>query len=373
MTAPTLATVAPVVSRRDLRDFIRLPLRLHPRATYVPLWASTITSWHRGTGPHTRFGQVRLVLARDTTGQVVGRATCHTDHRMDARLGAPTLLLGAVEAATPEALHALTRYAEELARAAGRRSLFGPCSLLPNQTGGVITSGFAERGFVDSPWNPEWVPGAWEAAGFEPVLPAATWVCEGLGGLDPAQVFPRGELGAGMELRHGDRRRLDEQLPLLRTMLNASFAELGYYTSIEADELAAATDGLAHLLDESLLLYVVRREEPLAFVLTVPDISEFVMSTGGRLGPLRSLRLLATRGRYRREAVLIVKGTVPQARGLGLMSVLSRELLGNLQRGGYARLRVTFVGEENTASAAQFVAMGGRRLHGLTFYRRDLG
>ncbi len=365
-------TVQPVRSRRDLRDFVRLPLRLHPRDRYVPLWAGTIRDWHLGRGPHTRFGEVRLVLARDAGGRAVGRATLHTDPRMDERLGRPTLLLGAVEVADPQALLALTGYAEARAVRLGRGSLFGPCSLLPNQVGGVVTSGSQERGFVDSPWNPAWVPAAWEAAGFEPLWPAATWVCDDLATLDAGDVFPRGELGPDLQLRRGDRRRLDEQLPLLRTMLNASFAELPYYTHIEADELDAATDGLAHLLDESLLLYVTRGEEPLAFVLTVPDLSEFVMATGGRLTLADQLRLLATRGRYRREAVLIVKGTVPQARGLGLMSVLSRELLRNLQAGGYERLRVTSVGEDNAASAAQFAAMGGRPLHGLAYYHRAL-
>jgi hypothetical protein len=362
-------TVAPVRSRADLREFVRLPLRLHPRDRYVPLWAGTVRDWHRGVGPHTRFGDVRLVLARDAGGHVVGRATLQTDRRMDDKLAGPTLLLGAVEAADGAALRAITGHARSVAVQEGRGSVFGPCSLLPNQTGGVITSGFEERGFLDSPWNPSWVPAAWEEAGFEPVLPAATWVCEDLGSLDPDAVFPRGQLEPGLQLRRGDRRRLEEQLPLLRAMLNASFAELPYYTRIEADELAAATDGLSHLLDESLLLFVTRGEEPLAFVLTVPDLSEFVMGTGGSLGLLDQLRLLATRGRYRREAILIIKGTVPQARGLGLMSVLSRELLRNLQAGGYERLRVTFVGEENAASAAQFRAMGGRPLHGLTFYR----
>lgn len=367
-----IPTVSPVRTRRDLRDLVRLPLRLHPRDRYVPLWADAIRDWHRGRGPHARFGEVHLVLARDADGRAVGRATLHTDRRMDERLGGPTLLLGAVEVADPGALRAITGYAEARAAQEGRGSLFGPCSLLPNQTGGVITSGFDERGFLDSPWNPAWVPAAWEEAGYEPVLPASTWVCEDLAVLDPDAVFPRGTLAPDLRLQHGDRRRLAEQLPLLRTMLNASFAELPYYTPIEADELAAATDGLGHLLDESLLLFVTRGEEPLAFVLTVPDLSEFVMSTGGRLTVLDQLRLLATRGRYRREAVLVVKGTVPSARGLGLMSVLSRELLRNLRGGGYERLRVTFVGEDNAASAAQFRAMGGRPLHGLTFYRKDL-
>jgi hypothetical protein len=47
---------------------------------------------------------------------------------------------------------------------------------------------------------------------------------------------------------------------------------------------------------------------PVAFIVTVPDISEFLMAVGGRLGVVNQLRLLATRGRYRRDAVLVIKG-----------------------------------------------------------------
>lgn len=365
-------TVSPVSSRAQLQAFIDFPLRHYPRDRYVPLWQDTIRGWYHGSGPHVDHGLVHLLLAHNRDGEVVGRSTVHTDTRMDAKLGARAQLMGLTDVSDGAALRALASEAERRARHDARTVLLGPVSLLPNQHGGVITSGFDERGFVDSPWNPPGTPAAWETAGFAPIWSANTWICEDIGTLDPARVFPRGELPDDVALQYGDRGNLDNQLPLLRSMLNASFAELPYFTPITPEELADQTDGLAHLLDESLLLYAQRDEEPLAFILTLPDLTEFVMATGGRLQIVDQLRLLLTRKRYRREAVLIVKGTVPDARGLGLMSALSRQLLVNLQRGGYQTLRVTFVGEENVASAAQFESMGGRRLHGVCFYRREL-
>lgn len=366
--------VSPVRTEADLREFIDLPLRLHPRDRAVPLWQDTIRRWWRGEGPHTPHGDVELVLARDATGAVVGRSTVHTDTRLDDKLGTAAQLLGATEFTGAPALRALTAYAERVARGAGRRALLGPVSLLPNQTGGVITSGFGERGFVDSPWNPPRYPAQWERVGFTPIWPAATWICEDLAARDPETTFPRGAgpLPAGVELHHGRRRGLGGQLGILRSMLNPSFDQLPYYTPITADELAAATDGLAWLLDERLLLWLTVDGEPAAFVLAVPDLTGFVQSTGGRMALADQARLLLTRRRHRREAVLIIKGTVPAAQGRGLMSILSHRLLANLRAGGYRCLRVTFIGEDNPASAAQFAAMGGRPLHGVTFYRRDL-
>lgn len=366
--------VQPVLTRADLQAFIALPLRLHPRDRYVPHSQDAITRWWTGDGPHSEHGDVELVLARDPGGTVVGRSTVHSDARMDAKLGTPTQLLGLTEFVDAASLVALVAYAEQRARAAGRTTLLGPVSLLPNQVGGVVTSGHGQRGFVDSPWNPPHYPAAWAAAGFVPTWPAATWICDDLAGLDADVLYPAGTGGEpeGIVVHHGSRRRLRRQLPVLRRMLNASFDELPYYTSITAAELDVATDGLAWVLDESLLLWLTRDGEPVAFVLTVPDLSKFVMRTGGRMVLRDQLRLLLTHRRYRDEAILIIKGTVREARGQGLMSLLSYRLLTNLQAGGYRTLRVTFIGEDNAASAAQFKAMGGRPLHDVAFYRKDL-
>ncbi|HYQ73890.1 hypothetical protein [Cellulomonas sp.] len=355
-----------VTTRRDLAAFLRLPLDLHPRDLAVPLQAPTIRSWWRGTSPHP--GPVELLLARDDAGRVVGRTTAHRDDRFDAKLGTRALLFGATEFAGAEAAGAL--FAALEARATGERELIGPVSLLPNQTGGVVTSGWAERGFVDSPWNPADVPGTYEAAGFRRWHEADTWVVD----VRPvAAPGPAEWAAAGVRPERGSRRAMGRLVPELLDLLNASFAQLPYYTPITPAEMRAATDGLAWLLDERLLL-LARDDDgaAVAFVLAVPDITRFLQATGGRLGPVEQLRLLATRGRYREDAVLVIQGTRPDRQGRGILTLLSRELHAGLSAGGYRRLRMTSVGRDNPASARQSERFGGRPLHGLTFYRRPV-
>ncbi|MBO3095769.1 hypothetical protein [Cellulomonas dongxiuzhuiae] len=362
--------VVPVASRADLRDFLDLPLRLHPRHLAVPLLASTVESWWRGTSPHPE--PVELLLVRDAAGRAVGRTTVHTDARLDARLGARSLLFGATEFRDADAARALVAALE--ARAAGHAQLFGPVALLPNQSGGVVTSGFEHRGFVDSPWNPAWVPATYEALGFARWGESDTWVVDvaaSSAGDLPSQDEWR---AAGLRLERGRRSQLARLVPEVLAVLNRSFAALPYYTSITEQEMAAATDGLGHLVDEDLLLLArdAATGALVAFVLVVPDITAYVQRVGGRLGLLQQLLLLATRGRYRREAVLIIQGTDPDRQGQGVLTLLTRTLHAHLATGGYARLRSTFVGRDNPASARQFQRVGGRPLHGVTFYRRPL-
>ncbi|MGV9309800.1 hypothetical protein ACWDLG_41095 [Nonomuraea sp. NPDC003727] len=355
-------SLRPVESGRDLRAFLGLTDRIYggdPR--FVPPLHATVRAWHRRG--------VRLCLL-ERGGEVVGRTTLHTDAALDAKLGTAAQLFGLTEF-TQEAGEELLDGICAAGRAAGRQSVFGPVSLLPNQSGGVITSGFGERGFIDSAWNHPYYPGTYERTGFTRRFESDTWICPVPD--EPVFAFDDSRIAAeGLRIHRGDRRRVGRQLPILREMLNASFAQLGYYTEISAEQLAEQTDGLAFLLDESLLLYLTKAGRPVAFVLCVPDISRFVAEVGGNLHLLNQLRLLAVRKRHRREAVLIIKGTVPGEQGHGYMRLLSRELHEGLRRGGYLALRSTYVERVNPASAAQYVAMGGRPLHGYTFYEKNL-
>ena len=359
----------PVRTRAELDAFVELPLRLQPRHLSVPMDAGRLRRWWRGRSAHT--GVVELFVLRDDAGEVVARTTVHDDRRLDERLGARNRLFGATEFASPAAASALLAELERLARRRGDAQLFGPVSLLPNQAGGVITSGFERRGFVDSAWNPDWYPTAYESAGFVRWGEADTWVVEARGAPPPTAS----ELAdAGVRLEYGARRRMRELVPELRELLNASFAALPYYTPITAEEMAEATAGLAHLLDERLLLLArdAATGRLVSFVLVVPDITAFVQRVGGDLSLVNQLRLLATRRRYRRAAILVIQGTDPGRQGRGILGLLSRQLQANLADGGYERLRSTYVGRDNPASARQFSRFGGTPLHGYTFYRKAL-
>ncbi|WP_044439876.1 hypothetical protein [Agreia bicolorata] len=361
--------VETVADDAAFREFVELPSRLWPHELAVPLLESTIRSWYRGTSAHPE--PVRLVVVRDDEGRVVGRSTVHTDARLDEKFGVPSQLFGATDFANAEAAEALFEHLDETARAAGKLQILGPVSLLPNQSAGVITSGFDERGFVDSAWNPEWVPGVYEAAGFSRTQEAQTWIVE-VGAVKATPPTPAELAAAGIRLEYGDKSKTDTLIPELLVVLNAAFEQLPYYTRITSAEMKAATDGLSFLLDEKLLLLARDEDsgEGVAFILVLPDISPFVQKVRGRLTALRQLELLLTRGRYRREAILIIQGTAPDRQGRGILTLLSRQLQVNLTEGGYRRLRTTTVGLDNVGSARQFSRFGGRPLHGSTLYRR---
>jgi GNAT superfamily N-acetyltransferase len=364
-----------VADKRELRAWCDLTERIYADAPgFIPPLRQQLEDFYTGDDPYLDDGDIAFLSAfRD--GDLVGRTTAHRHARLDARLGAPHLLFGFTEFVDGAVFDALVTELDRRARQIGATHLLGPVNLLPNQSGGVVTSGFEERSFVDAAYSlPHYAP-AYEGHGFESKFAGATVIVRGLQEDTRAveDVFPFDDSrieNEHLEVRQANKKRIDEELEVVRGMLNASFAQRAYYTTIEPEELAYQVDGLGYLIDETIALYLYKGDRPIAFMLAIPDISEFVRATRGNLNLANQLRLLATRRRYRSEAICVIKGTVPEEQGKGYMRLLSRELLRNLRAGGYHTLRGTYIEFENVASSAQADDMGGGPLHGVTFYGR---
>jgi GNAT superfamily N-acetyltransferase len=370
--------VVAVGDERSFREWCAFTERLYASTPqFIPPLKGQLHDFYRRDAPYFAHGDIEF-LSVISDGKVVGRTTAHTNAKLDAKLGEPQLLFGFTEFVEDDGVFAaLAAALEERAQARGLAGLFGPVNLLPNQSGGVVTSGFERRGFVDSPYNLPYYPDVYERHGFARAFEGATFIAPHLlSDKRPVEeLFPFDDEQISrerLEVRSVDRRRMTEEVELVRGLLNASFAQRGYYTEIDADEMAYQVDGLSHLIDESIALVLLKAGTPVAFVLCIPDISDFVRKVRGNLGVANQLRLLLTRRRYRDAAILVIKGTLPEEQGHGYMSLLSRELLRNLRAGGYDTLLGTFIEGENTASSSQADKMSGMPLHGVTFYRRDV-
>lgn len=377
-----------VTTKPELRDFIRLTARIADLRgesdRVVPLFASDIADWASGSGWFAE--EVELWLLTDDSGAAVGRVMCHRSRLLAERLSdcpgaqAPqTLFFGALEALDGAALEEIIALVLSRARELGATRVFGPVSPLPNVTGGLVTAGFEHPGFFDTAWNPAFVASGFAAAGFSPWSPAQTWEVrvDRIPHARATAVSPAEWAERGLRRRPVSRLRMRAFAARLLPTLNSSFAALPYFTQISPAQLHAQMAGLSALADPSLIVDVVGADEDDAaptrcFALVIPDPVPVLRRHGGRLGPAAIADLLRHRSRLR-DAVLIIQGTDPRFQGQGLLSLVTREVYSALAAGGYRRLRVTFIAEDNPASAAVFARAGGTPLHGLCFLDRRLG
>lgn len=373
--------VTEVTTQAELREFCELPLRLHPSALYPPVPEKRIRAWYAGTGPQRRYGPVHLYLARDQAGRPVGRTCLHRNSALDARIGRSVQLFGLTEFADrrpfgDDPAKELLDLAEQAGAISGCDLVIGPVQQSPDDSPGVLTSGFARRGFTGGGWSPPYYAAAYERRGFTRRWTGRTWICEGLddpGRLPPEKAFPFDEQRLADErltVHRGRGRALRRVLPQLRGILNASADQAEQRTEISVEDFAEQVGGLGRILDDRLLLWLERAEQPVAFVLAVPDLSwlpprRALLAPGG-------LRTPTAAERCRGQAVLVAMATLPQWRGRGYLTLLARVLYRNLGTAGYRVLRGCRVPQGDAGAEAAYRGMGGRPLHGTAFYQRRL-
>ena len=105
----------------------------------------------------------------------------------------------------------------------------------------------------------------------------------------------------------------------MRELLNASFAELGYYTEIDEDEFAYQVARLDHLIDERIALYLFKDGRADRDSSSASRTSRtFVRKVNGDLGLLNQLRLLADAQELPQRGDLRDPGDPPRGAGQGL-------------------------------------------------------
>ena len=135
--------VRPVSSRRDKREFIELPFRLHSSS---PHWVPPLRLQVRlfltpSLNAFYRQGEVQLFLAlRD--GRTVGRISAHIDHAFNAFHGNRWGLFGFLELEDdPEVAAALFDAAQDWLAARGRDRMVGPMNFRMNDESGILIEG----------------------------------------------------------------------------------------------------------------------------------------------------------------------------------------------------------------------------------------
>ena len=377
-------TAKRVRTRSELAEFIDLAPRLAAQRDetdhYVPLFTSDIAAWFHRRGWFT--DPIELWLLVDDDGRARARTICHQSSQLAAELSdsgpRSTLFFGAIEAEAPDDLEQLIEFITTRALEVSADRVFGPVSPLPNVTGGLLLSGTDHPGFFDTAWNPDFYARVFREAGFSTWGPAQTWEVE-VGGIPAPRATAVTEAEwahHGLRRRRVSRWRIGAFRRRLLPTLNSSFKALPYYTQIRPAQLRAQMQGLAALADPDLIIDIAGSGDPddappRCFALVIPDPLPILRRHRGHLGAGAAVDLLTQRGRLR-DAVLIIQGTDPAFQGQGLLSLAIRDLNANLVAHGYRRLRVTFIAEDNPASAAVFERCGGRPLHELAFLDRHL-
>jgi hypothetical protein len=370
--------VRPVRGRRDLREFIGLPYRLHSTS---PVWVPPLRLERRiflsrRFNAFFEHGDAQLFVAA-RGGRVVGRISAQYDRAFNDHHGNHWGMFGFLELEDdPEVLPALLGAAEGWLRGHGRDHMVGPMDFTMNDESGVMIEGFEREPMIKQPWHPPYYARRCEEAGLAKAIDLFMWE---LHISDRSKILPvifkladEVEPRHGIRLRHMNRRSLRRDMDRFAEVYNAAWSENWGFVPYSKADLDAYAQELHLVFDPHWFMVAETAEgETVAVAITVPDINQVLRRMGGRLLPFGWWHFLRRRRIVDRVRVGFL-GVKPEFQHTGVAAKMYVEhfdmAIATPQKWG----EMGWILETNKNMNRAMEAMGGRIVRRFRVFERTL-
>ena len=379
-------TVRPVETAADRKAFVEVAFRLNEGD---PNWVPPLKQEVYGLitprkNPWFEHAEAQLFVA-ERNGRVVGRVSAHTDHLALAQpaaqgLGPGTGNWGMMEAEDEAVFQALIARAEDWLRAKGMQRSLGPFSLSVWDEVGLQVNGFDHPPTVmmghNSPAYRGWV----EAAGYAPAKSLYTYE------LNIAQDFPpliqrilqSGERNGRIAIRKVNKSRFNEEAVLILGLLNDAWSDNWGFVPLTDAEIAYAGRKLKSIVFEDLIRVAELEGEPVAFMITLPNLNEVLKSLNGSLFPFGWAKLLWwLRAPKVKTARVPLMGVVKRLQASRLASQIAFLMIEYTRRAaianyGTSRAEIGWVLDDNHGMRAMAEAVDSRINREYVVYEKTL-
>jgi hypothetical protein len=246
-----------------------------------------------GKNPWFEHARAELWLA-ERSGKVVGRISAQVDDLVQEHMGKGTGQWGMFEALDGQAAAALIARAEDWLREQGMTTALGPISLSIWDEPGLEIEGFAEPPTaMMGHHRPEYHP--WiQAAGYGKAKDLLTYELDITHWEDPKidRLIAMGERNPHIRIRMVDKSRFDDEARIILNLLNDAWSNNWGYVPLTEAEIKYAGKKLKPIIFNELVRIAEVDGEPVAFMLTIPDINELTKDLNGELFPFNFIKLL---------------------------------------------------------------------------------
>jgi GNAT superfamily N-acetyltransferase len=288
-------TIRPVETKQDRKAFVDLVWDIYrdDPAWVPPLKAEVHELLMPGKNPWFEHAKAQLWLA-ERGGRAVGRISAQIDELVLEHMGAGTGQWGMFEAADRGAAAALIATAEDWLRGQGMSRALGPISLSIWDEPGLEIEGFDEPPTVMMGHHRPEYAGWIEAAGYSKAKDLLTYEVNIAHWSDAKidRLIAMGEQNPRIRIREVDTSRFDEEARVVLGLLNDAWSDNWGYLPLTENEIAYAGKKLKPIIYGELVRVAEYDGEPVAFMITLPDINELTRDLNGELFPFGWAKLL---------------------------------------------------------------------------------
>jgi hypothetical protein len=258
--------------------------------------------------------------------------------------------------------------AEGWLRQQGMSRVLAPLSLSVWDEPGLLVSGFDHPPTIMMGHHPEHMQHWITARGYGEVKRLLTYEVPILNGFPPIvnRVVALGEKNARIRIRPLDRNRFAEDAALIMEMLNDAWSANWGFVPLSPEEIAHVGKKLKPIAFAKLNMIAEVDGEPVAFMLTLPDLNEVTKAMRGKLFPFNWAKLLWWMGRPKARTMRVpLMGVKKELQNSRMASQLAFMMIEYIRRNavrdfGAQRAEIGWILDDNKGMRTIADAIDGR-------------
>ena len=373
--------VRPVVTRADRKAFVDLAWDVYKDD---PAWVPPLKDEVHGLidpkrNPWFGHGRAAFWLA-ERDGRTVGRISAQVDDLVQIHMEPGTGQWGMFEALEQEAAVRLIETAEGWLREQGMTRALGPISISIWDEPGLLIKGFKQSPMVmmghHRPEYEDWI----EGAGYRKAKDLYTYELDIRIDMIPVidRLIKSGEKNPRIRIRNVDKSRFKDEAAIILNLLNDAWSDNWGFVPLTEAEIAYAAKKLKPIIYEDLVRIAEYDGEPVAFMMTIPDINELIRDLNGELFPFGWAKLLwRLRSPKTKRVRVPLMGVAKKVQGSRLAGQLAFMLIEHIRLACVGKYGVThgefgWILEDNQGMMSIAQLPGADINHTYRIYEREL-
>ncbi len=347
------------------KEFIRLPAKLYKND---PNWIAPLDKDIRAVfdpalNNFFAHGECTRWLLKNDKGETTGRIAAFYDTHKNQAQAEPAGGIGFFECINDrESAFLLFDTAKTWLKAKGMKRILGPINFGENDKyWGLLVEGFKPPG-MGMNYNPPYYQALFEAYGFTKEYDQLTNF------LDVTVPFPERFVKIAewvmkkpeYQFRHFSKKEFSKFAADFREIYNDAWSEFPAFTAIEMETIEEQFRQMKPVVDEKIIWFAYHNNEPISFILCMPDINQVLKHLNGKLNWWGKLKFLWYKNTLTIDRIrIIVMGCKKKYQNHGIESALIRKLqLEVIPRNTIKGVELAWVGDFNQKMRAIHEATG---------------
>lgn len=364
------------VKEKDFNSFFKAPFNAYgPNSLYVSPFKSDLKRFLSNKNPLFKDKNTFTFFSAFKNGTPVGRVVVHVHKKSNEKYKSKTAYFGFFDCIDDlDVAKALFDRVERWARINKFSEIMGNFNLTAMQQIGVTTDGFENVPYMDQVYSPPQISKLLEKLGYNSFFPMTTFEID-LKSIDPEILNKDMKFSSiddeKIKFEKINKRNFKVHIEHARICLNDGFANNPMFVPVTKDEFYFQSKDMSLIIDNHISTIAYHDNRPIGVSVCLPDLNPFVKANKSRFSLMTPFHLLKLKTQ-RKRAGLIYTSVIQDYQVKGLGGILMYHTLSAVKSRGYEYLGVTWISDENIPSLRNVEKAGGKPLHKLCLYKKEI-